>query len=159
VQDATGLAGDGCATDLSGCPGMAAMIGAALTDSDGRPVSVAVAVKRLKRALPQMRRVRSPEGATVDGVGVDATVHADDLKGETIFVKWQLIERGRGELHLYGDWLSANSMYKIVPSSDDEDRDLPLWIPWPPGNGRYGIRLLVYVDGERFMHKDVPLEP
>lgn len=158
VQVDTGLVGYGCARDLSGCPGLTAMIGAALTDPSGAPVSVAVAARRLERALPQMHRVQTPDGPTVDGIEVDATVHADDLKGETIFVKWQLIERGGGALRLYGNWLSANSVYRLIPSSDDVDTDLPLWVPRPPRRGRYGIRLLVYVDGARFMHKDVPLK-
>jgi hypothetical protein len=158
VQDDTGLAGAGCAEDLSGCPGLIAMIGAAMTDSSGAPVSVAVAAKRLERALPQMHRVQGPSGPTVDGVEVDATVHARDLKGATIFIKWQLIERGAGKLQLYGNWLSANSVYRLIPPSDDVDTDLPLWVPRPPRSGSYGIRLLVYVDGTRFMHKDVPLK-
>lgn len=157
AQD-TGLAGAGCAEDLNSCPGLTAMIGAALTDSTGAPVSVAVAAERLKRALPQMRRVETPDGPTVDGIEVAVTVHADDLEGATIFVKWQLIERGGGKLQLYGNWLSANSVYRLVPPSNDVDADLPLWVPWPPRRGRYGIRLLVYVDGTRFMHKDVPLK-
>ena len=158
VQEETGLAGEDCAKDLTRCPGLTAMIGAALTDSTGAPVPVAVAAERLKRALPQMRKVDGPDGPTVDGIGVDVTVHADDLEGKTIYVKWQLFERGGGALQLYGDWLSANSVYRLVPSSDDVDTDLPLWVPWPPGRGRYGIRLLIYVDGTRFTHKDVPLE-
>lgn len=121
-------------------------------------MSVAVAARRLERALPQMHRVETADGPSVDGTEVDVTVHADGLKGETIFVKWQLIERGGGSLQLYGNWLSANSMYRLIPPSDDDDTDLLLWVPRPPRRGSYGIRLLVYVDGMRFMHKDVPLK-
>jgi hypothetical protein len=121
-------------------------------------VSVAVAAERLERALPQMRRVETAEGPSVDGTEVDVTVHSDDLKGETIFVKWQLIERGTGRLQLYGNWLSANSMYRLIPTSDDDDTDLVLWVPLPPRRGSYAIRLLAYVDGVRMKHKDVPLK-
>jgi len=139
--------GSGNGTEYQPVPVLQALVQAAGTDAEGRPVSKEVAAQRLVSILRDTRSVSTPEGRRDPlGVVVDANVVLEGLHDRRLQVSWSIWSVG-GNRRLFGQWLREVPAYYVTAESERETASFDFWVPIPKGRGKYEVRLLLR-DGE-----------